>query len=338
MSAIDKIMSQASKDLHYNKIVLQQANNHHNSPKNDEKFHHLNSSQPDSIIHKIHEIYFGLEDTLFNYEKDILFEEKIIALSEDIISLMDLNKNLMIATILHCKFQKYTIKHSVDTAILSLLVASSLGKTPLELKDLVCACLTMNIGMLEEHDVFQYLSFLNDEQKNLVINHAKISYDILKNKGIINFNWLNHVLYHNGQIQNLSTINENTHIIMIADRYCALLAQRINRNPLTPSEAIHYILIHQKEGISPLLSYYFIKQLGMYQSGSLVKLLNGEVGVVIEKGSKKTNPIVLLIIDKDGKTLEKPYKQDTSNSEFKILNTIPLDSISFNIDMMNLWF
>ncbi|MFN3861605.1 MAG: hypothetical protein ACK4R2_09055 [Roseateles sp.] len=54
-----------------------------------------------------------------------------------------------------------------------------------------------------------------------------------------------------------------------------------------------------------------IKAVGLYPPGSLVRLRNGEVGMVFKRGFSANEPLVAVLIGKSGSPLSAPVPRDT---------------------------
>ena len=54
-----------------------------------------------------------------------------------------------------------------------------------------------------------------------------------------------------------------------------------------------------------------IKAVGLYPPGSLVRLANGEEGIVLKRGAIATDPLVAALIGKSGSPLTEPVPRDT---------------------------
>ena len=51
--------------------------------------------------------------------------------------------------------------------------------------------------------------------------------------------------------------------------------------------------------------------MGLYPPGSLVRLANGEVGIVFKRGHSATEPMVAAVLGKSGNPLSEPVPRDT---------------------------
>lgn len=296
------------------------------------------------FILEINSINQQLEHTLFNATTINNFSEIIIDLSQKIITLVKTYPDLALANIMINKTGLYTIRHSIDTAILAYTVANNMNKSSRDIMGLMKACLTMNISLVSEHETIHNQATLTQEQKNLIYNHPSDSANFLKSIGVTDNTWLTHILDHHAcdietyseNIKPRNKILESTKIIFIADRYCALISGRPHRKPYLPNAAIHFILTKGKNIIDPALAVCFIKVLGMYPPGTFVKLANGDIGIVSYKTDKKMFPIVHVIYDSNTHYYDKHRQCNTEDPLYKIREVISIED-NPQLNISDIW-
>jgi len=90
-------------------------------------------------------------------------------------------------------------------------------------------------------------------------------------------------------------------IIMVADRYDAMTTSRpYRRHNFTPFEAIGYLAARAGTAVDPVVLRYFVEMMGIYPVGTLLRLTNGQVGVVQAppgEGSASNRPVIRLLSD-----------------------------------------
>ena len=78
-----------------------------------------------------------------------------------------------------------------------------------------------------------------------------------------------------------------TRIVTIADYYDAMTTPRIyNRKAVTPDRALSFILRKSGQIFDPFIAQVFIKAMGIYPVGTVVKLDSGEMAVVIRQNDE----------------------------------------------------
>lgn len=104
----------------------------------------------------------------------------------------------------------------------------------------------------------------------------------------------------------------------IADVYDALTSDRPYRKRLEPSEALKRILNWDKFNFNEEMVHQFIRCVGIYPIGFLVRLESGLLGVVIEQGTKDLlHPVVQVVYDPKRRGLIEPYIINLSELKVK---------------------
>lgn len=261
-------------------------------------------------------------------------------------SAAELHQEVALACILHNQCAApYAARHSIDTAIVALMVARALDKGPAELMTVTLAALTMNVGMLEHQERLQAsASPLSEQDTALIRSHPETSVAKLKLAGISNQAWLDCVLQHH-EAENGSgyphgkkaeDISDAARIVALADRYCARVSSRSYRKSMVPNAALRDILIEGKTTTDAQLAAVFIRELGIYPIGTFVRLLNGEIGVVTRKGVSTTTPIVDALVGPRGAPLDVIIRRDTQNERHSIREVLSeaQAAISFRLDQL----
>jgi HD-GYP domain-containing protein (c-di-GMP phosphodiesterase class II) len=288
-----------------------------------------------------------LERLLYNLSNEADAQEKILEVGKALVYATKINSDVALASILlNQEAGNYPVRHCIDTALLSLIIATSMKKPPDEILIITAAALTMNIGMLRQQTAMQNSAEpLSESDKKVIHDHPQEGVNLLQSVGINHTEWLSYVLQHHENEDGSGyplgkagqDIQECAKIISVADRYCACVSKRSYRKSLLPNSALRDILLSQKKNIDPTLTTCFIRELGIYPAGSFVKLENGEVGVVTGKGHTTTAPIVHALIGPRGAPLSFPIKRDTSKQLFSIREVLQDDQAVLRFSMQQLW-
>lgn len=251
-------------------------------------------------------------------------KEQLLQIAKFVVAATDLNPNVALACILHNqKVGSYAIRHCIDSAVVSLLIARAMKKAPAEVLVITAASLTMNIGMLEQQERMQVTrEKLSDADRDAISQHPQHSVDLLRRAGVDDDMWLMCVLLHHETENGTGypfgkrghEIPVDAKIISLADRYCARVSARQYRKSLVPNAALRDLMTEGKETIDMSLISTFIKELGIYPTGTFVRLENGEIGVVTAKGKSTTTPIVDSLVGPRGAPLDEIIRRDTSKT------------------------
>lgn len=257
------------------------------------------------------------------------------------------NADVAVAAILHNQQgMAYGVRHSVDTAVVAQLVAHALDKPADEIRTLTLAALTMNVGMLGEHDVMhKQAAPLTPYQQQLIRHHPQAGMVLLRQAGIDDEAWLSCVLHHHENEDGTGYpgrrrgrhVPEPAKLVALADRYCARISQRKYRKPMAPNAALRDILLEGKTTLDSMPAAVLIRELGIYPAGTLVKLQNGEIGVVSRKGLNATAPCVTSVLGPGGVPLDPFPQRDTRNDNHAIREVLPAPQPEVAFRLSQVW-
>jgi HD-GYP domain-containing protein (c-di-GMP phosphodiesterase class II) len=268
----------------------------------------------------------------------------------DVVKLIEmavgLSSSVALARILHNQEGSYSVRHSIDVAVVALCVARALKKPAGELRSLGSAALTMNIGMLHQHDRLQGDSLaISRDDADIIRQHPHIGAEMLAAAGVHDADWLSFVQMHheneNGSGYPIghhgAEILEGTKILAIADRYCARISARGYRKSFLPTAALRDILMTEKDTMSREVAAQFIHVLGTYPIGTFVRIENGEICVVTSAGTGATTPKVHAIIGSRGVPLEAIMERDTATQLCAIREVVSHEALGVKVDFAQIW-
>lgn len=187
------------------------------------------------------------------------------------------------------QMEEYLYQHTVNVAVLSVLLGMDQGLSEEDLENLAIGALFHDIGYnFVSKSILNKPGPLTKKEMEEVKTHANLGYQHLKDDVDINSHVRMIVLQHHewidgsGYPHGLSGMNIHhlSKIVAIADVYDALTSDRPHRQALPPNEAIEFLLGHANQQLDQNLVKSFIKLIIPYPVGTLVKLSNGEIGIV----------------------------------------------------------
>jgi hypothetical protein len=130
-------------------------------------------------------------------------------------------------------------------------------------------------------------------------------------------------------------LNLATSLCGVADVYDAMRSQRVYQ-AAHPTDRILAVL-QQNDGtqFDRHLIRRFVQLVGIYPAGNLVRLYSGEVAVVLEVHAPDPyRPRVRILIDKEGRTLERPRDVNLFEAPEGEANAVkaPVDPADYGID------
>ncbi len=308
---------------------------------------HASPRETPSALRLINLASKRLERLLYNLSNESDAETKILEVGKALAYASDINTDICLASLLlNQNAANYAARHCVDTALLSLRIARAMKKSAEETQLIVAAALTMNIGMLRQHDQLQNKEEpLSEKDSELVKAHPEASVQLLQQAGISQPDWLAYVrLHHENEDgsgyplgKTVGAVPQNARIIAFSDRYCAAISNRKYRKVLLPGTAMREVLLPGGKPSDPMLAAYFVKELGTYPPGSFVRLQNGEIGVVTRRPLATPAPVVHAFIGPRGAPLSFPIQRDTGKELYAIREILSGQQVTLRFSMQQLW-
>ncbi len=300
-----------------------------------------------SVLHMINSAGKQLERVLFNLQNETDATQRLLAVAGEITTATHANHDIAIASILlNQDAGGYPVRHCIDSAIVSVLVAERLRLPADQVSLIAAAALSMNVGMLREQAHFHTKAGpLNDNERLVVRSHPEKSVALLQHAGVTDQIWLDAVLQHHESQDGSGypagksggDISQGAKIISLADRYCARVSARTYRAPMLPNAALRDFLVADKKNIDQGLAALFVHVLGIYPCGTFVRLADGETGVVTSKGESTTTPFVHAILGPRGAPLAFPIKRDTAKPLHAIREVLASAAVSMPVSMHKIW-
>nr|WP_315258360.1 HD domain-containing phosphohydrolase [uncultured Duganella sp.] len=243
-----------------------------------------------SALHQLNLCNRRLEQLLHNLRNEHNAEADIRDIAADVVRAVAINPDVALACIFLSQINgTYAVRHCIETAVVTVVIARSMQMAPANILTVAAAALTMNVGMLRDHEGFQNKNApLNSEEMAIVRRHPEQSADLLRRVGVDDDDWISCVLMHHendegsGYPAGIASpeVTLNAKLLSFADRYCAQVSARNYRKSLLPSLALRNLVEDKGAPVDPHLADCFQRELGDFPPGCLVRLDGGEIGVV----------------------------------------------------------
>lgn len=275
--------------------------------------------------------------------------DKIENTAEKIVESVLRNADALVSLAQIKGYDEYTYVHSVNVGILITALASSMGYDKAKLLFAGVGGILHDIGKMGVPErILNKKGKYTPAEFAIMKKHPQIGLEILKGyKNISDFSKTVVIQHHeryNGKgypyFLSGDQISEMGFIAAVADVYDAMTTDRVYRAAWTPHRALSMIFQGCDQDYSRRIVELFTKHLGIYPVGSFVKLLTGEMGVVvrIEKGELLA-PDVLILYSADGTKLKTPkeyklwHKQNMDDGrQYKIVQSLNPKDFEININ------
>ena len=207
-------------------------------------------------------------------------------------------------------FDDYTFNHSVNVALVSMLIGDRLGLSTDNLETLGTAAMMHDIGKLTiAPEVLNKRDALTEDEWVEIRAHPVRGAQLILDQGefediAVTVAFEHHAGF-NGQGYPSLMPGKKQHlfsrIVAIADVFDALSSPRTYRPQLSSHGAIKFVLQDAGSTLDPLLVKVFFSVTGLYPVGTPVRFNTGEIGVVHSTNeSDPKRPVVRLVRDAAG--------------------------------------
>jgi HD-GYP domain-containing protein (c-di-GMP phosphodiesterase class II) len=186
-------------------------------------------------------------------------------------------------------YDEYTYTHSINVTVLATAFGQFLGLPEAELFSLGLAALFHDIGKANiPPEVLNKPGRLSDREFQVMKRHPLESYSILKDKRPLEDKVLLAIVEHHEKFDGSGyprglqgeAVSMFARVISLADVYDALTSDRVYRKGMPPSRALGVMYGMREKDFHPTMVERFIKCLGIYPVGSLVRLSDGRHALV----------------------------------------------------------
>lgn len=253
--------------------------------------------EPISVLSE-KQIKAAIKDIKTVYEKNKI--SSVTIGSEDMKKLEDVS-NMIVEQVTSTKdihlgitelksYDDYTYHHCLAVAVLSVATAIAMGLEKEKTKKIGLSALLHDIGKtMIDIELINKKGLLTLEEYAIVKNHSLYGGEYLMSHNLVDIDVYNGVLMHHekydGSGYPFGLQGENIplfgRVIAVADVYDALTSTRSYRKAKHPHEAFEYILGGVESHFDIDIVRAFSSKIAPYPLGTIVKLSNNDVGMVI---------------------------------------------------------
>ncbi len=189
----------------------------------------------------------------------------------------------------------YTYLHSIAVCALMIALGRQLGMEGSDLREVGMAGLLHDIGKIRTpEEVLNKPGCLSCEEFEIMKAHPKHGWEILNASSGVSASTLDVCLHHHERVDGMGypdklsgeTITLFSRMCAICDVYDAITSERCYKNAWEPAEAIRKMAEWKDGNYDESVFHAFIKAVGIYPVGTLIRLKSGRLGVVVEQSSK----------------------------------------------------
>lgn len=186
----------------------------------------------------------------------------------------------------------YTYLHSVAVCGLMVALARQMEMTEQQVKEAGIAGLFHDIGKIGiPEKILNKPGKLTDSEFIAIKAHPKIGEELLRNSQQVSPLTLDVCRHHHEKIDGTGypdrlkgdEISVFARMGAVCDVYDAITSDRPYKKGWQPAESVHKMAEWSKDHFDSIIFQAFVKTVGIYPTGTLVRLASGRLGVVMEQ-------------------------------------------------------
>jgi HD-GYP domain-containing protein (c-di-GMP phosphodiesterase class II) len=255
---------------------------------------------------------------------------KLVRIVQDLVDIANGRTNLLLKLVTIRDCTDYQFNHAVNVCVLSIAVGRAIGLKRNDLVDLGMAALMSDLGFAIMSTKPEVEDDSLDAALEAMHEMTLAAVRVLLGKGTLNRSAMrrmivafqHHIHYDrvggHPRVDPQHSLHLFSRIVAICDAYDALTANRPWREAVSPDEALKIIYQGAGAKFDPVLTRIFINLLGMYPVGTVVRLSNGEVGIVYHTTDDPTRfdrPFVKVLRQADGQPMVRTTIRDLTQQE-----------------------
>lgn len=253
---------------------------------------------------------------------------------------------LLVACHLNRQHAYLVVQQMLSTALADL-TAREMNMDDATRLSLICAALTRDIALLPvQLQLDQQTTPLDIEQIAMLRGHPEHTAEMLVSMGVDDPLWLAFVSQHHERLNGsgypsalqADAILPGSRVLAIADSYAAMVTPRPNRVGQLPKDALQALQAQHTSLYDASILQHAHQVLTDYPPGTLLRLANGEIGVMRTRQKFNGQADLWLIYNHLGVPLMRPKRCDASDPAYAISDVLRIEECrSADLVMKRLW-
>lgn len=261
--------------------------------------------------------------------------------TQHMIGSIDRNPNALMCLTKIREKDSYLLEHSLNVAILLANFAKHMGFNDEEIQTLGLSGFLHDIGKIRIPDAILHKpGRLTDQEMTVMRDHVYYGVRTLQEMDMPDV-IIRTMSEHHERLDGYGypegargdEISYYGRMIAIVDTYDAITADRCYKPGMPSQKALKILLKDAPEKYDAELVQRFIKCVGIYPVGSLVKLTNEQVGMVVkQRDDKPLKPVVKVFYSVRGSHYIAPKDIDLSNSQYDVERAVTASELGLDFN------
>lgn len=224
---------------------------------------------------------------------------------------------------------EYTAEHCLNVCILAIAFGRHLGMSEAELEKLGLCGLLHDVGKMRvPHDILNKREPLSEKEFSIIKTHTVHGRNLLMSSPGVPNATVDVAYSHHERVDGTgyprklkaAGISDFARIVGIVDAYDAMTADRCYSRAIPSTDALRRIFQDRGTHFDERLALEFIKCVGLYPPGSIVELVNGLVGIVLETNQRYRHLPKIIVVKNLAGSLAKEVVINLNEVEQKVLD------------------
>lgn len=209
----------------------------------------------------------------------------------------------------------YTFEHSVNVAVLSIILGSAVHMPYRDLKIMGTGAILHDLGKAFIPEVITKPARLTPEEIEVMKTHTWLGFNTLRNSSEISLISAHVALQHHEKLDGSgyprglrgNEILDHAKVVAVGDIYDAVSTDRVYRPRLHPNEVSELMMEMGGTHLEIDLVQRLFRHVAIYPTGSILLLDTGEIGVVVEQNRDVKDPTIRVVTDSQQQLIP-PYQ------------------------------
>lgn len=248
-------------------------------------------------------LFYGAIEGIQEIMSDVQYNRKpnlgkIHDIVQSMISKIVVDKGLLLSLATMKNYDEYTFDHSVNVLIFSLCIGQILAFNQAQLNKLGIAAFLHDVGKVNiPPQIVKKQAALTEDEWKQIRKHPVEGARLLSSiqgldKLAMTVAFEHHIRYNFSGYPTLKhkrPLHPFSKIVHIADVYDAATSKRVYHKPMSPDKVVNLLLEKRGTYFDSALVKVFVKMIGVFPVGTIVRFDTDEIGIVY-----RTNPNKLL--------------------------------------------